>query len=75
MADKQTFNHQVRQTAFLTAAIVFGLVFGIILVANGDWIPGGIIAVAGVIGLSVQIPVIAKLCRGGTAPSPPGSKR
>ena len=32
-------------------------------------------ALAGVVGLSVQIPVIAKLCRGGTAPSPPGSKR
>ena len=75
MADKQTLNHQVRQTLLLPAAIVFGLIFGIILVANGDWIPGGIIAVAGVIGLSVQIPVIAKLCRGGTAPSPPGSKR
>ena len=75
MADKQTFNHQVRQTAFLTAGVVFGLVFGIILLASGDWIPGGIIAVAGVIVLSVQIPVIAKLCRGGTAPSPPASKR
>lgn len=75
MADTQTFNHQVGQTAFLTAAIVFGLVFGIVLLANGDWIPGGIIAVAGVVGLSVEISVIAKLCRGGTAPSPPGGKR
>jgi hypothetical protein len=75
MADKDTLSHHVRQTAFITAAVTFGLVFGIILLANGDWIPGAIIAVAGAVGLSVQIPVIAKLCREGTAPSTSGSKR
>ena len=75
MADKDALSHHVHQTAFITAAVMFGLVFGIILLAKGDWIPGGIIVVAGVVGLSVQIPVIAKLCRGGTVPSTPGSKR
>jgi len=75
MADKESLSHHARQTALITAAVMFGLVFGIILLADGDWIPGGIIALAGVVGLSVQIPVIAKLCRGDTASSAPGDKR
>jgi hypothetical protein len=44
--------------------LVFGLAFGVILLAGGDWIPGGIIVAATLIGLAVEIPVIAKLCAG-----------
>jgi hypothetical protein len=58
----------------MTVAFVVGLVFGIILLADGDWIPGGIIVAAGLIGLDVQIPLIRKLCSGGPAPSSPRSK-
>ena len=41
------------------------------MLANGDWMPGGIIVVATLIGLAGQIPVIRKLCNDPAAPSPP----
>ena len=63
MAEKERFNHQVRQTALITVAITCGLAFGVILLATGDWIPGGIIVVAALAGLSVEIPVISRLCK------------
>jgi hypothetical protein len=75
MADNKSFNHEVRQTALITVAIAFALVFGIIVLATGDWLPGVIIVVAALAGLGVQIAAISKLCSGRTAPSPPGSKR
>ena len=74
MADKADFNHQVRLTAVLTLALLAALVFGIVVLVGGDWIPGGITVVAALIGLARQIPVIRKLCSGGVAPSPPRSK-
>ena len=73
MAEEQDFNRQVRRTAFTTVALVAGLVFGIILLATGDWIPGAVIVAAAVIGLAVEIPVIRKLCGTGDLPSPPRS--
>jgi len=74
MADKQVFNHQVRQTALITVALVFALVFGISLLASGDWIPGAIIALVTVAGLSLQTRVIVRLCREGATSSAPRSK-
>jgi hypothetical protein len=74
MANREDFNQQVRRTAIITLAFAAGLVFGIILLASGDWIPGGIIVASTVIGLAVQIPVIRKLCSTERPPSPPTSK-
>ncbi|HEX5192046.1 MAG TPA: hypothetical protein VFW09_04525 [Solirubrobacteraceae bacterium] len=76
MADKQEFNRQVRRTAFLAVGLTAALVFGIIVLATGDWIPGTIIAAAALIGLAGQVPVIRTLCNGESSPSPaPRRKR
>ncbi len=74
MSGKEDFNLQVWQTALMTVAFAAGLAFGIILLVNGDWIPGGIIVAATLVGLAVQIPVIRKLCSRGPAPTPPRSR-
>lgn len=70
MTARNEFNRQVRRTALLTVGLLAALCFGIIVLAGGDWIPGTIIVVAGLIGLARQIPVIDKLCR---QPPPPRS--
>ena len=66
MTDAQQFNRQVRRTAVTTLALIFALLFGIIVLAGGDWIPGGIIVAAALVGLTRQIPLIRKLCTGPT---------
>ena len=71
---KQDFNRRVRVTAFLTVALAAALVFGVIVLAEGDWIPGGIIVASTLIGLARQLPVIRKLCSEGPRPAPPRSK-
>jgi hypothetical protein len=63
MANREDFNPQVRRAAILTLALVACLVFGIIVLANRDWVPGGIIVAATVVGLAREIPVIRNLCR------------
>lgn len=70
MTAKNEFNRQVRQTAFLTVALLFALIFGLIVLAGGDWIPGTLIVAASVIGLARVIPTINRLCRQ-APPSPP----
>ena len=70
MTVQQDFNHRVWRTALLTVGLLAALIFGIIVLAGRDWIPGAIIVVASLIGLAAQIPTIARLCRG-AAPSPP----
>jgi len=60
---KDEFNRQVRQTALLTVALLAALIFGIIVLAGGDWIPGTLIVAASLIGLASQSRVINKLCR------------
>ena len=70
MTTKEDFNRQAWRTALLTVGLLAALVFGILVLAGSDWIPGTIIVVASLIGLARQIPIIAKLCRG-PAPSPP----
>jgi hypothetical protein len=67
---KDEFNRQVRQTALLTVALLAALIFGIIVLAGGDWIPGTLIVAASLIGLARQIPIIDKLCNQ-APPSPP----
>ena len=62
MTAKDKFNRQVRQTALLTVALLAALIFGIIVLAGGDWIPGTLIVAASLIGLARQIPIINKLC-------------
>ena len=74
MTAKQHFKHQVRRTALLTLGLVAALVFGLVQLAEGDWIPGGLIVAATVVGLAAQVPVIRKLCSEPGASSPPGSK-
>jgi hypothetical protein len=70
---KEDFNRQVWRTALLTVALLAALIFGIIVLAGSDWIPGAIIVAASLIGLGRQLPIIAKLCNG-TPPSPPHGK-
>lgn len=74
MADNDDFNHLVRRTAAFTLAFFAGLVFGIILLTSGDYIPGAIIVVATLAGLATQIPIIHKLYSEGPGPSPPRGK-
>jgi len=66
------FNRLVWRTALLTVGLLAALIFGVIVLAGGDWLPGGIIVVASLIGLAGQIPVIARLC---SSPSPPHGKQ
>ena len=73
MTAKDDFNRRVWRTALLTVGLVAALIFGIIVLAGRDWIPGTIIVAASLIGLGSQISIIAKLCSGG-APSPPHGK-
>jgi hypothetical protein len=70
---KDEFNRQVRLAAFLTVGLLAALIFGIIVLAGGDWIPGTVIVAASLIGLAREIPVIDKLCRQ-PPPSPPHGK-
>ena len=73
MTAKEDFSRRVWPTAFLAVALLAALIFGAIVLAGGDWIPGAIIVVASLIGLAGQIPIIKKL-RSGRAPSPPHGK-
>jgi predicted tellurium resistance membrane protein TerC len=69
--DQDEFKRRVRRTAALTVGLAAALVFGIIVLVNGDWIPGTIIVVATVAALAQQVPVIRRLCSEGASPSPP----
>ena len=62
MVGKADVNRQVRRTALITVALFAALVFGIVVLAGGDWIPGGITVAAALVGLARQIPVIRELC-------------
>jgi hypothetical protein len=69
---KEEFNRQVRRTAFLTVGLFAALIFGIIVLAGGDWVPGTVIVAASLIGLAGQISTINRLCRR-APPSPPAA--
>jgi hypothetical protein len=70
---KEEFNRQVRRTAFLTVGLFAALIFGIIVLAGGDWVPGTVIVAASLTGLAGQISVINRLCRRAPPPSPPAA--
>ncbi len=61
MTAEKDFNRQVWRAALLTVGLLATLIFGAIVLAGGDWIPGVIIVVASAIGLAKQIPIIARL--------------
>ena len=61
MAERDQFKRQLRRTALLTAALAAALIFGIIVLVTGDWIPGTITVAAALVGLARQIPVIRRL--------------
>ena len=63
MSTAEDFNRRVWGTALLSVGPLAALIFGIIVLAGGDWIPGTVIVVAGLVGLARQIPIIARLCR------------
>ena len=63
MTAKEEFNRRVWRTALSAVGLLAALIFGGIVLAGGDWIPGAIIVVASLIGLARQIPIIARLCR------------
>jgi hypothetical protein len=73
VTNHEDFNRLVRRSASLSVACVAGLVFGTIQLAGGDWIPGGVIVAASLVGLAVQIPGIRRLGSERPAPSPPRS--
>ena len=62
----------MRRTALLTVGLLAALIFGIIVLAGGDWMPGTLIVAASLIGLASQIPVINKLCRQAPPSAPHG---
>jgi hypothetical protein len=70
---QEEFNRQVLRTALLAVALLSALIFGIIVLASADWIPGTLIVAASVIGLARLIPIIDRLCRH-APPSPPHGK-
>jgi predicted tellurium resistance membrane protein TerC len=74
VADKEQLTREVRRRAFLTVGLAAALVFGIIVLVTGDWIPGTIIIAATLIGLGKQVPVIRRLCSEESSPSPPRHK-
>ena len=72
MTTKDDFNRQVRRTALLTVALFAALIFGIVVLAGGDWVPGTLIVGSSLLGLASQIPVINKLCHHAPPPPPHG---
>jgi hypothetical protein len=65
-------NRRIRRTAFITVALAATLLFGLIVLLGGDWIPGTLIVAASVVGLARQVPVIRDLCR--SEDPPPASR-
>lgn len=58
MVNHHDFN---RRVVLITIALVACLVFGIVVLAGGDWLPGGIIVGASAVGLAREIPAIRSL--------------
>ena len=62
MTEKQKCYRQVRLAASRTVPLAAALVFGIVVLASGDWLPGTVIVVASLVGLTREVPVVRKLC-------------
>lgn len=52
-------------------ASLMSMTLGILLLARGDWIPGGILVAAAIVGLTVQLPRLWQLYRERRGSSPP----
>lgn len=74
MANHHDFNHPVWRTAIITVALGACLLFGVIVLSSGDWLPGGIIVAASTVGLAREVPIIRKLCSNGHLVPPPKHK-
>lgn len=70
MSEKQKRIRAVGATAALSVALAAALIFGAVVLASGDWLPGTIIVVAAAVGLVRQVPVLRRLHG---APGPPTS--
>ena len=71
MANRDDFNDRVWRVAIITVALAACLIFGIIVLASGDWLPGGIIVAASTVGLAREI---RRLCNTSYPASPPKHK-
>jgi hypothetical protein len=74
MSSRRQFTQQVRRTAILTVGLAACLIFGIVVLASGDWLPGGIIVAASAAGLAREVPVIRRLCSTDLPPPPTNRK-
>ena len=74
MANQQEFKHQARRAAIIVVALGACLIFGIVVLASGDWLPGGIIVAASSVGVVREIPIIRGLCSTGSHASPPNHR-
>ncbi len=54
-------SRKLHQAAALAVALAGALAFGILVLADEDWIPGTIIVVASLIGLAGQLATIRRL--------------
>ena len=68
MTTRADFTRRVWRTALLTVGLLAALIFGIVVLVGGDWIPGAIIVAASLVGLASQVPIIAPLCNGAAPP-------
>ena len=69
---REEFKRDAWRAALLTVGLLAALIFGIVVLAGGDWIPGTLIVVSTVVGLASQIPVITRLCSRPPPPPPHG---
>jgi hypothetical protein len=67
-------HRKVWPTAIITVALGACFIFGILVLASGDWLPGGIIVAASAAAVAGQLPVIRELCSRGYVASPPTHK-
>ena len=74
MANQEEFKHQARRAAIITLSLGACLIFGVIVLASGDWLPGGIIVAASSVGVAREIPIIRSLCSAGSQASPPNRR-
>lgn len=62
MGDHQAYNQQIWRAAVFSVALGACLIFGIVVLAGGDGLPGGIIVAASIIGLAREALAIRQLC-------------
>ena len=70
MTERQKWTRLVWRISLLTVGLAAALIFGILVLAGGDWVPGTVIVVASVVGLAGQVPAIRKVCSS-PVPGPP----